>query len=138
MFHITENSLSVLRDYLQTAQENYKKHADAHRLPSPSFTVGSKVYLRRKNIKTTRPSEKLDYRYIGPFEITEVINPVTYRLALPANSRIHNVFHVSLLEPFVSADPSRSLQPVPPVVFSDHFEYEVEAILDFELRDSVP
>jgi hypothetical protein len=54
-----------------------------------------------------------------------------YRLALPNEmSRIHNVFHVSLLEPWRSRNASEEL-PMP-VELEDGTaeEYEVEAILD--------
>ena len=33
----------------------------------------------------------------GPFEITDVLGPLTYRLHLPERWKIHNVFHASLL-----------------------------------------
>ena len=36
----------------------------------------------------------------GPFVITEVLGPVTYRLLLPASWRIHNVFHAALLKKY--------------------------------------
>jgi hypothetical protein len=36
----------------------------------------------------------------GPFLITEVLGPVTYKLQLPATWRIHNVFHAALLQPY--------------------------------------
>ena len=32
----------------------------------------------------------------GPFLITEVLGPITYRLQLPASWRIHNVFHAEM------------------------------------------
>ena len=64
----------------------------------PAFERGDKVYLLRKHIKTKRLSTKLDFKKLGPFKILEKVSLVNYRLQLPKNSRLHLVFHVSLLE----------------------------------------
>ena len=40
-------------------------------------------------------------RYCGLFEVLERIGPVAYRLAFPARTRAHNVFHVSLLKKYI-------------------------------------
>ena len=37
----------------------------------PRFKRGDKVYLLRRNIKITRPSDKLDYKKIRLFKILE-------------------------------------------------------------------
>lgn len=47
-------------------------------------------------------TRKLAPKFIGPYPIKQVINPVAYRVDLPAPyNRIHNVFHSSLLEAYV-------------------------------------
>ena len=54
---------------------------------------------------------KLAPRYIGPFEIKSRVGKVAYRLVLPPElSRIHSVFHVSMLRKYIP-DPSHVLQP---------------------------
>jgi len=57
-----------------------------------------KVYLSRRNIKTTRLLDKLDYKKIGLFEIEAKIRDVNYRLKLLKYMRIYLVFYVVLLE----------------------------------------
>ena len=47
--------------------------------------------------------QKLNPRYVGPFEIVERVGPVAYRLNLPEElSGVHNVFHVSNLKKCLS------------------------------------
>ncbi|TPX54607.1 hypothetical protein PhCBS80983_g05850 [Powellomyces hirtus] len=60
-----------------------KHYADTKRILGPDFAPGDKVWLLCKNLKTMRPSQKLDNRKIGPFSVVEKINSVAYRLKLP-------------------------------------------------------
>lgn len=71
--------------------------------------------------------DKLLPRYVGPFRVTDVINPVAFRLKLPSTMRIHNVFHASLLKVF-RARPGYEPHPHP-MIIEDHEEYEVEALI---------
>ena len=67
--------------------------------------------------------EKLAPRYIGPFEIRSRVGEVAYRLVLlPELTRIHPVFHVSMLTKYIS-DPSHVLQSQA-VELSEDLTYE--------------
>ena len=46
--------------------------------------------------------EKLNPRYIRPYEVLERIGKLAYRLALAPNlASVHNVFHVSMLTKYM-------------------------------------
>ncbi|MCO5556315.1 hypothetical protein L7F22_009862 [Adiantum nelumboides] len=87
------------------SQERQKKAADRPRrdlkLKENDWVLlrFEKARLRKKKGKE-RLYPKLSMRYYGPFQITERINDVSFRLRLPDTWKIHNAFHVSLLKPF--------------------------------------
>ena len=54
--------------------------------------------MLRRNIKTKRPNEKLDFKKLGAFKISKKLLDVNYELSLPLGIRIYPVFHISLLE----------------------------------------
>jgi hypothetical protein len=54
------------------------------------------------NMKTRRPSCKLDHKLHGPFQVEKVISPIAICLTLPQRWKIHNVFHTSLIKLFRS------------------------------------
>lgn len=115
----------MLKEELQKIRQENAVRANKKRSEGPDFEEGEMVYLLRKNIKTKRPSDKLDHTKLGPYEIIEKLGPVTFRLKLPKRMRIHDVFHKSLLETApVNAQPSY-------VEIDEEFEkqeYEVEEI----------
>ena len=97
-----------------------------------SFNAGDKVYLNAKNIKSMRPSKKLDYKYYGPYVIEKPVGKQAYKLKLPANmGKIHNVFHVSLLEPFKGGD--RGDDEPPPIELDGEDQWEIQEILDSKI-----
>jgi hypothetical protein len=123
----------VLRANLQQSQEDYKKYHDRHAKEPPPINIGDMVWLNRRNIRTTRPSQKLDVKRMGPFKVEEIVgeSKLAYRLALPPQMRIHPVFHVSLLEPYHQSSITSRQQPnPPPIEVEGELEYAVERILD--------
>src|SRR5689334_10364679 len=75
--------------------------------------------------------KKLDHKCLGPFSITEIVSKHAYRLALPLKyAKLHNVFHISLLEPYTpSAIPNRDVEPLTDPELEEGI-FEVEAIVD--------
>ena len=97
------------------AQETQAKYFDRHVKEMPEFQVGQQVMLLRRNISTNRPAKKLDYTKLGPYTITAV-DARNVTLDLGANERrLHNVFHVSLVEPYHSPEviPNRIAGQIP-------------------------
>ncbi len=131
--------LREARDWAQaamaTAQQQQEEFANRHRQPAVSFRVGDKVWLNLKNVKTDRPSKKLDDKN-GKFTVIEVVDSHAYRLDTPPG--IDNVFHVSLLRP-AGTDPLPSqivtdVQPPAIITEDGEEEYVVEEILRARTR----
>jgi hypothetical protein len=82
------------------------------KLEESRFRKGDLVYLLRRNIKTIRPSDKLDYKKFGPFKVKRNIKDINYELYLLLTIRIYPIFHIFLLE---SADPDTLIRPAPEI-----------------------
>jgi len=82
------------------ANRGYAKAYDAKRNETSEYQPGDEVLLSLENVRTLRPSKKLDIRNAGPYTVTDRVGSHAYRLRLPGTMRIHNVFHVSLLRPY--------------------------------------
>lgn len=67
--------------------------------------------------------------FFGPFQVLERVEEVAYRLDLPQGSRIHQVFHVSLLKPCIG-DAAATQVPMPPFDDEGLLTPEPVAILD--------
>jgi len=132
--------MSQLHDTLQAemteAQLRYKEYYDAGRKPDPNLQSGDMVWLLQRNIRTTRPSKKLDYKKIRPFKILAKIGESAYKLDLPPLMSIDNTFHISLLEHYhENKFSSQQTQPPPPIIMEGEPEYQLEQIIDARLHD---
>ena len=57
-----------------------------------------KVWLATKHLPLKTGTRMLAAIWAGPFEVIEPIDPVAYRLPLPEDWGVHNVFHVSKIK----------------------------------------
>jgi hypothetical protein len=58
-----------------------------------------------------RVSHKLSFKFFGPYQVIAKVGSVAYKLALPASSAIHPVFHVSQLKKLVGQHQSVTATP---------------------------
>ena len=91
------------------------------------FAVGDSVLLSSRHLNLPG-SRKFKPRWVGPFQVTARIGRSSYMLYMQSRfSRVHPVFHVSLLkrhQPGGSSD-----APPDPVEVDGELEYVVEAIV---------
>jgi hypothetical protein len=98
------------------------------------FEKGDKVWIDTKNIRF-EGSQKFKPKKTGPFEITDVLDKLTYRIKLPKTWKIHNVFHATLLSRYseTTAHGPNFPRP-PPEILNEEEVYEIERIVNHRKR----
>lgn len=121
-----------VKNMIKIAGEQAKQNYDRHVQEQPGFKVGDNVLLRHDNIATTQESRKLAPKFLGPYPIIAKISDLVYKLKLPKTLRIHDIFHVSLLEKYrQDTIPGRKYKQPPPIITPEgDIEWEVNKILD--------
>ena len=129
------DAITMAQSCLKVARDKQEKFANKRRI-DVKFQKGDMVMLRTSHLSVIgKKVRKLAPKYVGPFSIQDVVNPVAYRLHLPNTYQCHNVFHVSLLKRFVPT-PGVPI-PDPPEIFDGEPEWEVEQILSHKYETEV-
>lgn len=81
---------------------------------------------------------KLAKRFYGPFQVLTCVGPAAYRLQLPEGTRIHPVFHCSLLKPFKGIPEQADTASFPDQFINDHPVHPPLAILDYRRSSLEP
>jgi transposase InsO family protein/predicted aspartyl protease len=128
-----EEVLTQMRAAASLAQAKQAHHAPG--TPAVAYKSGDLVWLDARNIRTQRPSKKLDHKNLGPFEVIAPIGRRSYKLRLPPSMKVFDTFHTSLLTPAANDPrPGQRLPPPPPVVIErdgeSSVEYEVDEVVD--------
>ncbi|WVZ11913.1 hypothetical protein V8G54_016443 [Vigna mungo] len=129
-----EEIFALLKANLLKAQIRMKKLADSKRRDL-KFEVGSWVYLKLQSYRQVSVSghkyHKLVKRFYGPFKVLERIGPVAFKIVLPPQSKIHNVFHCSMLKHHKGPVPS-SIDNLPLEFLENSPLVTPLAVLDFK------
>ena len=83
------------------SQQEIETQANRRRSPAPDFRVGDSVQLKLKNIKTDRPSKKLDQKN-AKYRVIKVIG--LYAIRLNTRPGVYNFFYIDIIRPS-STDP---------------------------------
>ena len=82
------------------AAETMKQFYDQTKKESIQYKKDNKVWLKATNITTKHLMKKLDNKHLGPFKILEKVRKSAYRLKLPSQWKIYDVFNKVLLSPY--------------------------------------
>ncbi len=122
-------------DALSVAQASQELHYNEGRL-NVEFEEGDRVLINPHSLRMVKDIDgigrKLTARFDGPFEISEKLGPVTYRLRLPASYGIHPVLNIAHLQPYRESPDelgARTTKHFNRADFEDEPEYEVERIV---------
>jgi hypothetical protein len=137
MINQSEAHRTHAKDCLVFAQVRQERNYNSSHIPI-EFEVGDEVLINPQSLellkKITGVGRKLLPKFDGPFEITEKLSPVTYRLNLSSNYEIHPVLNIEHLEKYhrspeeLGERPTR--QNIRDVDKAPKEEFAIDAIVD--------
>ncbi|GKC19156.1 putative reverse transcriptase domain-containing protein, partial [Tanacetum coccineum] len=125
----TTEKISQIKDRLKVARDCQKSYADKRRKPL-EFCVVEFVLLKVspwKGVVRFRKKGKLAPKFVGPFEITERIGLLAYRIRLPEElNGVHDTCHMSNLKKCL-ADPTQHV-PLDEIQVDDKLNFIEEPL----------
>jgi hypothetical protein len=101
----TRDKVRVIKERISVAQCQQKSYVDNQRRPL-EFKVGDHVFLKvspMRGVMRFGKKGKFSPRFVGPFEITQRVGKLAYRIALPLDLvGTHDVFHVLIMRKYIA------------------------------------
>ncbi|EUC56265.1 Ty3/Gypsy polyprotein/retrotransposon, putative [Rhizoctonia solani AG-3 Rhs1AP] len=125
---------SQAQDALRIAQ-SWQEHYYNQGRHYLEFEPGDKVLINPHSLsllKEKGKGVKLRMKFDGPFEVSQRVSSVSYRLKLPSSYKMHPVINLAHLKPYKTDKTGldRPKKHLNRKDFNESPEYEVEAILD--------
>lgn len=126
MFRTSREAIVAI---LEHSRSQYQKWYNSGR-KQYTFAIGDWVLISTKHLRQKRPSRKLSDKYIGPYQIENIIQPhgLACKLRLPSTMKLYPTFPITHLEPYRARDSEPPTTPQEDLILDDS-TYEVEAIL---------
>ena len=58
----------------------------------------------RPDIYINLPNKKLTPKWVGPYKVIKQIGKTAYKLELLTSTKVHPVFHISVLQPYFATN----------------------------------
>ncbi len=139
---LKKSNIESTKQHIEVLDEAHKEAIAAHKLAAERmeqyfkskftpYTIGQKVWLENRNLWLSFQSRKIAPKRLGPFKITKVLSLLTYKLDLPEDWKIHNLFHATFLTNYSENDIHRpNLEPPLPDIIDSFKEYKIEGIMN--------
>ncbi len=123
----------LLKQWESAVASQVKAYNQRHKLKT--YNKDDLVLLSMKNLSQKRLNKKLSHKFAESFHIQDIVEKQAYCLYLPTHYWIHNVFHVSYLEPYNQHLNDEITQVLPSLkLINEKEEYEIEEILKKQRR----
>ena len=134
MARLIANCMEEVWDFMQKEMTKLQVKqavvANCYWKKPPTYKVGDMIWLSTRNIKTKRPSKKLDHKMISLYKVKELVGS-SYQFKLPHTMKIHDVFHSNLLQKAATDPLSGQWNSLPPsIIVNNKEKWEVDNILD--------
>lgn len=100
-----ETMMAQLKHNLLVAQERMKKYADRN-ITYRQYNVGDMVYLKMQSYRLAasgiKTGLKLATKFYDPYRVLQKFGNSSYKIQLPSDVQVHNVFHISQLKRHLS------------------------------------
>jgi len=116
---------------LKRTQEEMKRFADRSRRKTEEWKKRNRVLLSTKDLVfKERPVRKLMERYVGPYEIEEVVSSNAVKLQLLMSMKIHPVVNISQIVWYKEQVRGQKKEKGKPIEMERVEEWEIEKILN--------